>query len=222
MPAEIFSKNNYEILHDRNKILCFVGYSSLSKACYSLVALHRAAENISLESALAQTKDWLDARQFIVISSDVKFKQQAVESLTQKSVDFFSLVSNSNYFNPNVQIGQGTWISTFNSFEIGHTTVGNHCCIHTHNTFGDGCYIGDYCNIGHWGFYTNCSVGAGSVFGVKVFVANVDITDANLITVAPYTNVLSESRITKHIAQSGTYYHNRKVNDLTSLQQRIL
>lgn len=220
MLTDSLLKNNYEILYDNGKILCFVGYSGLGKSCYELMASHRASELCSIEHVLAQDQSWINDRQFIVISSDVKFKQDCVTKL--QKVHFFSLVSKSNYFNPSVKIGQGTWISTFNTFEIGNVVIGDHCCIHTHNTFGHECTIGDYCNIGHWGFYGNCNIGTGTVIGIRVFLTNTDTTSYAPIQIPAYCNIMSESRITKDLAQAGTYCHTRKVNELTSLQHRIL
>ena len=220
MLPDLLQKNNYEILHDNNKILCFVGHSELSESCYKLMAPYRAAEIWPIEYTLEQDQAWLDDRQFIVVSSNVKFKQQCVKQLGP--VHFFSLISKFNCFNVNTKIGQGTWISTFNSFEIGTVKVGNHCCIHTHNTFGHECVIGDYCNIGHWGFYSNCNIGQGTVIGVKVFLTTTDIPSDKPIKIPPYCNIMSESRITRDIVQPGTYYHSRKINDFTSLQHRIL
>ena len=212
--------NNYEILHDNHKTLCFVGLSRLSKSCYELMRRYRVSEIFPVEHVVQQNTDWFQQRQFIVISSDVRFKQDCVAKMP--NAHFFSMISKSNYFNSTVRIGQGTWVSTFNSFEIGLVIVGDHCCIHTHNTFGHGCFIGDYCNIGHWGFYSNCDVGKGTVMGVKTFLTNPDTTSDMPIKIAPYCNIMSESRITRDIAQSGTYYHSRKLNDHTSLQHRIL
>lgn len=220
MLSDSLLKNNYEILYDNNKILCFVGHSKISKSCYELMVAHRESEIWPIEHVLKQDETWLNSRQFIVISSDVKFKQNCVSKMT--NAHFFSLISKSNCFNPTVKIGHGTWISTFNSFEIGTIVIGDHCCVHTHNTFGHECTVGDYCNIGHWGFYSNCNIGQGTVMGIKVFLTTTDTTSNKLIQIPPYCNIMSESRITKDILQPGTYYHSRKKNDLTSLQHRIL
>ena len=210
---------HYNIIHDNGQSLCFVGQSMMSGSTYNIVKEYRDAELVSIEDLEFKNSDWYLRHQFIVILSDIKTKIQVINYLQQKAVHFFSVVNHHNTISPTVKIGHGTYIGGFNSLDVDDIKVGDHVVICSHNTLGHFCSIENFCHISHYTFINHSTIGQGTVIGTQVIICP---PKNNSIAIAEYCNITSNSRVTKNIDQSGTYYGTRMISNEDSQTYRIL
>jgi carbonic anhydrase/acetyltransferase-like protein (isoleucine patch superfamily) len=211
----------YEILYDNGRPLIAIGLGSLSSTVFSILPKSRT-QQLSVEDVLDRGQSWFDQHQFIVCTSDVVLKQKVVSHLKDKNAQFFSLVGTQNNIPRDTKIGTGTFINCFNDMSSGPIEIGSHCIITCFNHFGHGTYINDYCHVSSYCFISQCKIGTGCVIGVKTNLVGGWDSISQPIALAPYTNVMMNSVITKSIEQAGTYYSNRKTSSETSLEKRIL
>jgi acetyltransferase-like isoleucine patch superfamily enzyme len=172
----------------------------------------------SLEELETNPREWFDQYQFIVLASDVAFKQQAVNFLQQQQAHFFSIIGKHNVVNPDTVIGHGTYIYNFNDFLFRSNRIGDHCIVVAYCHFSHGVVIGDYSHISSYTYLSNCEIGAGSILGIRTSIIGFN----GKISVANNTNLMLGSVVTKDLPDTGTYFGNRRINDKSSLQQRIL
>jgi acetyltransferase-like isoleucine patch superfamily enzyme len=208
----------YHILYHHDKTLCVVTNSILATdLCFNLRDL--TPEQVSAETIDQCDQDWVRQRSFIVLTSDVKLKQKTVEKLQSHGANFFSAVNKKNRLGSSTKIGVGTWIDCYNqSLALDTVVIKDHCIISSFNLLGHGLALEDFCHISAHGFFSNCTIGQGSVIGTRSTV----IGDQQRINIAPYTNLLTGSTVTKNILVAGTYLGNRRFSNDTSLDQRIL
>jgi NDP-sugar pyrophosphorylase family protein len=211
-------QNLFSILHDAARPLCFVGHSSLSQEIVSDIKHDRLCVQHSLEELETKSREWFDQYQFIVLASDVAFKQQAVNFLQQQQAHFFSIIGKHNIVNPDTVIGHGTYIYNFNDFLFRSNCIGDHCIVVAYCHFSHGVVIGDYSHISSYTYLSNCEIGAGSILGIRTSIIGFN----GKISVANNTNLMLGSVVTKDLPETGTYFGNRRINDKSSLQQRIL
>jgi UDP-3-O-[3-hydroxymyristoyl] glucosamine N-acyltransferase len=212
--------DTFDIYHDQQLTLCIVGHSMMAMVIYQKLKQTHVVVQQTLEQLAEKPQSWFDQYQFIVPTADIVLKRKAVEFLQDKNAHFFSLVNKFNNLAPDIKIGQGTYIDAFNSMMVEHIQVGNHVIIGTHNTLGHYCDLQDYSYIAHHGFFNKCKISVGTVIGTNVMIC--PGADDAIISIFEYSNIISMSRITKSISQSGTYYNGRKIDNHTSLTKRIL
>lgn len=211
-------QNLFSILHDAARPLCFVGHSSLSQEIVSDIKHDRVCVQHSLEELETKSREWFDKHQFIVLSSDVAFKQQVVAFLQQQQAHFFSIIGKNNVVNHDTVIGRGTYIYNFNDLLFRGNYIGNHCIVVAYCHFSHGVHIGDYSHISSYTYLNNCEIGTGSIIGIRSSVVGF----SSKISIADNTNLMLGSVVTKNLPDTGTYFGNRRINDKSSLQQRIL
>lgn len=205
----------FEIINPSERKPCFVGTGSLSTTVHAIVSQQHNCEIVTVEDLMLKTDQWFDQYSFIVISSDIKFKMHTVDYLDARSATYFSVINQHNNIDSSIQIGVGCCVFSFNDMTVGPVSIGQHSVIGSHNVFSHGVDIGDFCHVGHHGFYSKAIIGKGNVFGIGVcLVDNIKIVD--------FCNFLTGSVITKNISVPGTYHGNRKLNSHTSLTNRIL
>lgn len=210
---------NYDLLYHNGKKLCIVSHSTLANNLHFALSSVEA-EQVSVEKIETVDPTWISQRSFIVLTSDVTLKQCVVEKLKTLGANFFSAVHKNNNLGSGTKIGIGTWINCYNSsLPLDSVKIGDHCVISNYNVFSHNLIIDDYCHISAHGFFNNCHVGQGTVFGIRSSVVG---QKSKIISIAPYTNFLSGSTISKDVECSGTYYGNRRVSEHSSLDQRIL
>jgi acetyltransferase-like isoleucine patch superfamily enzyme len=209
----------YEIFYHYDKKLCIVSNSKLANNLKCSLQEFDAVQ-ISTETIDEFDKNWVDQYSFIVLTSDVSLKQKAVEKLKLLNANFFSAVNKNNRIGYNTEIGVGTWIDCYNqSLPLDKVEIKNHCIVSSFNLFGHGSFIEDFCHISAHGFFSHCTIGQGSVIGARSSVFG---DSQQRIKIAPYTNLLAGSAVSKIIDRPGTYSGNRRCSDDTSLVKRIL
>lgn len=209
----------YEILYHHDRKLCVVSHSILANNLKFALREYEP-EQVSTETVAQCEQAWVDQRSFIVLTSDVNLKQNTVRKLQSLNANFFSVVNKNNRLGSNTRVGVGTWIDCYNqSLALDHVEIKNHCNVSSFNLLGHESTIEDFCHISAHGFFSNCTIGQGCVIGTRSSVLG---HHAQRVQVAPYSNILAGSTVTKNITDSGTYLGNRRFSHDTSLDQRIL
>ena len=207
----------FKIIHDSNKILCFIGSSYANVTLKNYFDQYRDCEIYRIEEIENNSQDWFNTRQFFTASSDILLKKKIAEILEQHHCDCFSVVADSNHIGFNVSIGKSTYISDFNTL-LDNTVVGDFVLI-THNVvLSHEVEINDFCHIGPGGYFLFAKIGKGSYIAAK---SNFLGKSSEHIRTADYCNYLICSTITKNILYPGTYYNNRCVEKLTSIERKI-
>ena len=191
----------------------------MTQSVFAIIEQYHDCENVIIEELYQQPADWFEKRSFIVITSDIAFKIQTIKYLEQKNVTFFSLIDISTHLGANTTIGHGCCVFSFNDMTVGHVAIGNHCIVGMHNVLSHDCIVEDYCHVGHYGFFTFCKIGVGTVFGIRTTMIP---QLKGYINTADFCNFITGSTITKTVDKSGTYYGNRRLSTSTSLTKRIL
>ena len=209
---------HYNILHDQQRILTFVGNTYHNNNLYNSFKTIRPCEKVTLEDAQNQNKDWYQQRQFMCAVTNIAFKNLVVETLNKHHVEWFSVVHSTNCIQDNVVIGKNTLVNYHNVISedasIGdHVTISNFCTLSHEVTIGNMCHLSPYVYLCFTNLSKGVCVGLKSSFPGKPTLP---------ITVTEWTNILMESRITKSLPEPGTYAGNRCINSETSLETKIL
>ena len=214
---EQMSESGFKLMHDQGRPLCFVGFGTLS----SLIQhdFPRSA-SISLEDLVQQPNSYFDNNQFIVITSDVAFKQKAVAEVSSRGGVFFSLVHENNRICPSLESGRGCFLDCYNqSLPHDDVKIGDHCFVSSFIMLGHRVRINDFCHISAHCFLSWCELGQGTVVGVASKIVG---DKKQNVQIADYCNIIMGSTVTKSISTRGTYYDNRRSLPTGSLEHRIL
>ena len=207
----------FEIIHDNNKDLCFIGNSFTNETLYRYFKQYRSAEIIRYEDALGKNQEWFNNHQFIVTAASVQFKKMVVNGLSNFSPHYFSVLAQSNRIGFNVSIGHGSVIDDFNTILDG-ATIGDHSLISHHCAISHGVTIGNFCLIGPLTSLLFTNLGSGCYVGVRSsFIGYAD----KPTIVTDYCNFIVGSTVTKSIDKAGTYFNNRCIDNQTSLDRKI-
>lgn len=207
----------YTILYDNGKTICFVGDTYVNQFIYRVYKGWKPCELVRYEDLDNKPQQWFDDRQFFCTSSTLPFKEKMVAKLDQHHVQYVSFIENSVKVGNNVTIGRNTCI-------LGYTTlfddvkVGNHCHLVAYITLAHDSELKDFCYVCPYSYICFTTLGRGTVVGLRS--SFVPLPD-NRLTVPPYTNFLMNSVINKAIAETGTYYGNRRMSPETSLTYKI-
>lgn len=208
----------YEILHDHGLPMVFVGDTFHNHSLYNYFKNVRSCHHIRLEEAMEQDDDWFHSHQLMAIVTDVKFKKILAESLESRPVKWFSAVGKNNVLYHGIRIGVNTLINHFNVL-YDDTVIGDHCTITNHLAVSHDVRIGDFCHVSPFSYLCFTTLGKGCVVGVRSSFPGKPTCP---ITVADWTNVLMDSRVTKSLEISATYSGNRVFDESTSLTKKIL
>ena len=207
----------FKLIHDSNKILCFIGSSYINKTLKDYFDQYRDCEIYRIEEIQNQNQDWFDARQFFTASGDILLKKKIAEILDHHHGDCFSVIADRNHIGFNVNIGKSTYIDDFNTL-LDNTVVGDFVLI-THNVvLSHEVEINDFCHIGPSVYFLFAKIGKGSYIAAK---SNFLGKSTSHIKTADHCNYLIGSTITKNILHPGTYYNNRCVEKSTSIERKI-
>jgi len=207
----------FKLIHDSNKILCFVGSSYINKTLKDYFDQFRDCEIYRIEEIENNSQDWFDARQFLTASGSISLKKRIVDSLKKYNPDYFSVVAERNHIGFNVSIGKGTYISDFNVL-LDNTVIGNHVVMTHYITASHDTEIKDFCHIGPGTYLLFTTLGIGSYVATKSSFVGKIISSIDTIG---YCNYLIGSTVTKNITSVGTYYGNRRVNSDSSIDEKI-
>ena len=209
----------FNILHDTNKPLCFIGTSYMNQQFYNHFKKSRPAELITWEDALTKSQEWFDARQFHAALSHTGFKKQVVESIAVFFPDYFSVIELSSVIDPSVKIGKNVYIHGLNFFTSGDIVIGDHTTITTHTVISHATTIGSFSYVCPFVYTCFCTIGDGVAIGHRSSI--IGSTDTP-ISVANWTNLITNSIVTKNITVPATYYGNRFLSKENSLEKCIL
>jgi len=209
----------FKIINQSERKPCFVGTGSMSTAVHVIVSQQHNCEIATVEDLMSKNDQWFNQHSFIVISSDIKFKMHTVDYLDARSATYFSVINQHNNIDSSTQIGAGCCVFSFNDMTVGPVSIGQHSIIGNHNVFAHNTILEDFCHSGHFGFFSHCHIGRGTVLGVRPSLLG---PTNRVLQTADFCNFISGSTITKDIKISGTYYGNRLLHKETSLTKRIL
>ena len=211
--------NKFVVAHDQGKQLCFVGLGGMSRKIAEDFAQHHAIL-VSVENLADKNSTWFDDKQFIVITSDVALQKKAVELIDSHKGNYFSLINKNTELSQQTRIGVGTFINVYAStLPNEYAYIGNHCTIGSYVCIANQVVIHDFCHVSPQCYINQCELYEGTVIGVQGKIAG-QVNEK--ISIAPYSNIMMNSMISKTISRSGTYFNNRRVSDSTSLEDRIL
>lgn len=208
---------HYRILHDLGLPFCFIGTTYQNQTLYSYLRNNRPCENVSLENVCQQDQTWFDKRQFMAVTTSVAFKKQIVESLNSRQINWVSAVSENTHIGYHVKIGRNTYINHFNSI-YDDVEIGDHCTISNFLSLSHCVKIKDYCHVSPHCYLCFTTLDQGVCVGVRSTFAG---TPQEPICVAPWSNFMLGSNVTRSITVSGTYAGRRKQSDQPSLILKI-
>ena len=207
----------YNIIHDHELPLCFIGNTFHNHTLYNYFKNTRPCEHLSLEQVAEKDQAWIDGRQFMGVVTSIPFKKQIVDTLADKNIKWFSVVTANSHIGHNVTIGFNTFINNFNVV-YDDVVVGDHCTLANHLAISHCVVIGDYCHISPFSYLCFTTLNNGVCIGIRgTFPGKPD----NRLTVAAWSNFMLDSTVTESIAVSGTYSGKRKQSDDTSLTLKI-
>ena len=210
-------KLTYQLLHDNNMTLCFIGKSFTNSLLLNYFAIHRSVVQYSFEELLTKDQTWFDSHQFIVTAANIPFKKMVIEGLASFSPSYFSVIADHNHIGFDVTIGRGVVVDDFNVLCDG-TVIGNYTTISHHCALTHGVVVGDFCHVGPFAQFLYATIGNGSYMAARTSV--VGSRDAPTETV-DYCNFIIGSTVTKNIVSTGTYYGNRCIDRAGSLTKKI-
>ena len=213
----IVLNSDYIILHDKNKILCFIGTTHVGQELYQSFNATRRCEQVQYEEILNKDQQWVDERQFIVPATTIAFKKMVVDGLEKFNPDYFTVCSPQAKIGPGVSIGRGSVVNAFNQITT-RVQIGNHAIVTHFVHIGHKSVVGDFGHLSPYSQLLNSTLGEGCFLSGKTSV--IGKHDSPVI-IAPYCTFLFGSTVTKSISASGTFYDNRKINNLTSLENKI-
>lgn len=209
MPV-VKSNAQYELIHDRGRELCFIGSTETNR----LLTNYFNAETVSLEFFLEQPQEWIDQYQFMSCGSHPTWKTLVATAIEQKNAQCFSVAGSTNVFGQNVDIGYNVIIHHYNEF-WDNVKIGNHCSITNQGVIAHGATLGDYCHLGPYCHLSFCNIGSGAFIGPRSWVFGIA---KDVVSISDYTNITADSRVVRSITEPGTYYGNRRIKNLTSLE----
>lgn len=208
----------YQILHDRSLPMAFIGDTFHNHTLYDYFQSRRSCEHISLEQALERDDDWYYSTQIMAAVTNVGFKRQLAESLRQRPTQWFSVVSTNTVLHHRVKVGHNTLINSYNVF-YDDCKIGDHCTLTNYVMLSHEVSIGDMCHISPFTYLCYTELKSGVVVGVR---SSFPGKPNDPITIAPWTNILMDSRVTQSISDTGTYYGNRRQSNDSSIDVKIL
>ena len=207
----------YNVIHDQQLILCFVGNTFHNHTLYNYFKELRPCEHLSLEEVTSKDQSWIDQRQFMGVVTSIPFKKQIADTLTDKNVKWFSAISSNSQIGHNVTIGFNTFINNFNVV-YDDVVVGDHCTLTNHLAISHCVAVGNFCHVSPYSYLCFTTLGDGVCIGIRgTFPGKPD----HRLTVAPWSNFMLDSIVTESIDTSGTYAGKRRQSDETSLTLKI-
>jgi acetyltransferase-like isoleucine patch superfamily enzyme len=209
----------HRILHDNGKRLCLIGNTEMSRRIRSwLEAEGHKVDLILLEELLAKSTEWINQRQYMLVTSDIQFRLAAVTALKNHDLNWFSAMGVNNITHADLEIGRSVFIGNYNIFSSPGIVIDDHAHISSHCMIGDQARIGKYSHVSGYVFLNHCTLGQGCIVGLRSTVVN----QTGVLQIPDWTNLMAGSVVSKPIEISGTYYGNKLVSKEDSKTNRIL
>lgn len=212
-----YNNDQYHVLYDNGKPMCFVGHTKYNLMLYNHFKNLRECKLVKLEEVDEQL---VDQHQFMCAVSNVEFKYQVANYLSQFSVHFFTVVGANNTFN-DTDIGYNTYIQHYNIGVCENTSIGNHCTVTAHCTLSHHAQISDYCHISPYCFVNFACVGEGTVLGLNTSIIGSG-DPGELVHTPQYSNFLFGSTVRQTLTKPGTYHSHRLMSLKNSLNYKFL
>ena len=206
------------MLHDLGRSLCFIGDTWHNRTQHDYWNNNRDCELLSLEECLNRPQQWWDKRQFMSCVSNIAFKKQVIDAVSSFSPAWFSVVNENSIIGIDVEIGYNSFINNFNVIYDG-TFIGNHVTLTNFITISHDVQISDMCHVSPYSYLCFARINQGVCLAMRCTVPG---KPNNHISICNWSNLLMDSRVTKSIYQTGTWYGSRKMDDQGSLYKKIL
>lgn len=209
---------NYRLCHDHNKPIVLVGSSVYHENLLRDLSRITTTYQYSMEDILQKSIQWMTDHQFFMACSNVAWKKKVVESLSEYSVDWITVINENSEIDESCQLGRGVWINNHNvlmdNCNIGdHVVITNQCLLAHKVTVGDfshlspRCYL-NWCDIGRY----NCLASNCTVLGENSIVK---------ISTSDCCNFIFNSIVTKTLTSPGTYYSKKMIDKRNSLEYKF-
>lgn len=209
---------NYSILHDKDRKLCFVGQTKYNDMLYKYWQQRRPSVRVTVEELLQKDQQWADQHQFICAVSNVGFKYFVIEQLKKFNLHYFSVLGVGNMFSQ-ITIGNGTFIQNYNTAICDNINIGDHCTVGSYINLSHETNISNYCHISAYSFMNYCDIGEGNLFAIRSTVIGDPTSPINIV---PKCNFMLGSIVTKDVPTAGTYFGNKLVGAGTSVDYKLL
>lgn len=204
---------DYDILHDRGLPMVFVGDTFHNHTLYSYFRQRRSCQNLSLEEVMQRDDAWFQQHQIMAVVTNVSFKCTLNQILGSRPTQWFSVISTNSVLHHDIRVGKNTLINNHNVF-YDHCQIGDHCTITNHVMLSHKVSVDDMCHVSPFSYLCFTKLNQGVVVGLRAsFIGE----PRRVISVAPWTNVLMDSRVSRDITASGTYYGHRLKDPRSSL-----
>jgi UDP-3-O-[3-hydroxymyristoyl] glucosamine N-acyltransferase len=191
----------------------------MNQQFYNYFKESRSSELVTWEEALTKDQTWFDSRQFHAAISNTGFKKQVIESVAGFSPEYFSIVGESSFIDPGAKIGKNVYIYGLNVLNSADISVGDHTIITTQTVISHGTTIGNFSYVSPFVYTCFCNIGHGVAIGHRSSILG---SNKSTISIADWTNLTTNSIVTKNITVPATYYGNRMLSKENSLEKCIL
>lgn len=201
-------------MYDNGKPLVFVGRSFHNKALYKYFSSKRNCYQLSIEEVMDKPDDWINKHQFFCAVSIIEFKVLVQNQLAARNAHLFSVVSSNSEIGADVKIGRSTLINHFNTL-YDDAIVGDFVTVSNYIQLGHNVIVNDACHVAPYCYASFSTIGKGNYLGLRGSFHG--YPDTPIVT-AEYTNFNADSRVSKSVELSGTYYGNRLTDKRNSLE----
>ena len=208
----------YQVIHDRQRPLCFVGNTFHNHTLYEYFKTRRPCEQLTVEEVAGKNQEWFDQRQFMCAVTNIGFKKQVIDGLTNFNIHWFSVIGTNSVIGYQVTVGYNTFINNYNVV-FDNTAIGNHCTITNYVQLSHGVIIGDFSHIGPYCYLCFTELQQGVCVGLR---SSFPGKPNNTIVVADWCNFMMNSVVIDSIVTPGTYSGKRLQSNETSLEIKIL
>lgn len=207
----------YNVLYDLDRTICFIGNCHINTIISNELERSRQVERITLEEIVLCDSEWFKQRQFFCGISSIVFKKHVVETIAHHSPHYVTIIDSNASVDRNAQIGHNTLISG-STFVVDDTSIGNHTMVNSSFLSHEN-VIGNFCHISPLSYLSFSKLGQGVAVGINSIFAG---HPTRIITVPDWCNFSLNSRVTRAIDVTGTYFGHKKLNNETSLTTNIL
>lgn len=212
---------DFELVFDTGAPIVLVGNSYFNTGLLEhLRKRGKRVQNLTLEELDNYDEEWFRSKQFFTTVSSIAFRKQIVERVNQYPVNWLSVVA-TNTCDPFYDLhtlGRGVFIYGFNYLTDPSVRIGNYSIL-TGTCASHGTQVGDFCYISPWCYSSYTTLGDGVCLGTGAQLFGKRDQQTHI---ASWTNITAGSRVTRDIAQAGTYLGNKLINQKTSLEDHIL
>ena len=215
--------NGYSVRYQKcdDYPIMFIGLGRVNQMVFKLVnqVIDPRSQIISLEDFEALSSRVTNYREYAAFGSDVKLKEKIVDSVKSRGGNFISVIGSTNIIAKDCEIGSNVFINSHNDLSSNGIVIGDNSIISSFCQISYDTKIGSGCTISAYTYANSVELGKGTIVGIRSsFLGDQN----NRISIPSYTNITTGSRVTHTITDAGTYYGNKKLNEKTSLDLRIL